>query len=140
VFYWLVLKSAQDGFALWWGDKVMTDEYSCRGSVSTFITITRKNNAIATVTPMRQAIPALLDESARRAFGFPDPPAWLVALAVGGLRPRGWLLAWLPVHRRPRLRTQLPHRSYLQGWVTENLGPRWIADRRISSAEKHSRS
>jgi hypothetical protein len=26
VFYWLVLKSAQDGFALWWGDKVMTDE------------------------------------------------------------------------------------------------------------------
>jgi hypothetical protein len=89
---------------------------------------------------VRRAIPALLDETTRRAFGFPDPPAWLAALATGGLKLRGWLLAWLPVQRRPRLRTQLPHRSYPQGWGMEDLGPRWIAGRPTTPTDQRPRS
>jgi hypothetical protein len=40
VFYWLVLKSAQDGFALWWGDKVMTDELCNKGMGNVWIIMT----------------------------------------------------------------------------------------------------
>lgn len=85
---------------------------------------------------VRRTIPALLDESNRRAFGFPEPPAWLAALATGALRLRGRLLAWLPVRRQPRLRTQLCHRSYPKGWVLEDLGPRWIAGRSAPPVER----
>lgn len=76
---------------------------------------------------VRRTIHALLDEANRRAFGFPEPPAWLAALATGALRLRAGLLKLLPVRWRPRLRTRLPHRSYPGGWTLNDLGPAWIA-------------
>lgn len=76
---------------------------------------------------VRAAIPALLDDASRRAFGFAESPPWLARLVHWALRLRARLLALLPVRRRPRLRTHLCHRSYPNGWTVTDLGPPWIA-------------
>ena len=81
---------------------------------------------------VRAAIPALLDETSRQAFGFREPPAWLSSTVIAALRIRGMLLRVLPARRRPRLRTRMTHRSYPKGWALTDLGPPWIAGKDAS--------
>jgi hypothetical protein len=72
---------------------------------------------------VRGAIHAMLDEPVLAAFGFPRP-SWLARrFVVGALKLRARVLRWLPPRRRPRLRTQLRHRSYPRGYRIEELGP-----------------
>jgi hypothetical protein len=72
---------------------------------------------------VRQSIHTLLDEPLRRCFGFEDPTPLFGRLVPVLLRWRGRLTALLPRRRRPRLRTQLRHRSYRDGYDIERLGP-----------------
>jgi hypothetical protein len=69
------------------------------------------------------AIAALMDERLRKAIGFPQPPRALVRAVEAALRARARAVAILPPRRRPKLRTQLRHRSYKDGWRLEALGP-----------------
>jgi ER-bound oxygenase mpaB/B'/Rubber oxygenase, catalytic domain len=88
---------------------------------------------------VRRSIHALLDESSRRAFGFPEPSPWLEWLVTLALRLRRKLLGLLPVRGHPRLRTRMRHRSYPRGWQLADLGPPWIAGKPTpapSSGEK----
>jgi hypothetical protein len=66
---------------------------------------------------------ALMDAPLLAAFGFPEPGPRLRAMVAGALRLRS-RAAWLLGERsRPRLRSELRHRSYPRGWRTEELGP-----------------
>ena len=72
---------------------------------------------------VRKTIYALLDDSVIEAFGF-DRPSYLMRRLIGGaLCLRGPLAGLFPARRRPRLRTQMPHPSYPNGYVIEELGP-----------------
>ncbi|MGQ0602563.1 MAG: oxygenase MpaB family protein [Anaerolineales bacterium] len=66
----------------------------------------------------------LMDDALLAAFRYPTPPAWLRGLVQGALQLRGRLIRWLPPRTRPRLRTAQPHRTYPNGYVIEDLGPR----------------
>ncbi|MBI1832292.1 MAG: DUF2236 domain-containing protein [Planctomycetes bacterium] len=71
----------------------------------------------------RRAIYAIMDDTLLEAFGFPKPwgiTRWLVTRT---LKLRGWLAGWLPQRTKPRLRTEMGHPSYPDGYVIENLGP-----------------
>lgn len=65
---------------------------------------------------VRGAIHALLDEPLRKAFGFEPASPLLGRLVPQALRWRGRLTGLLPARRRPRLRTQIPRRSYRGGY------------------------
>jgi hypothetical protein len=69
------------------------------------------------------AISSLMDERLRAAIGFPPPPRAMIAAVEGALRTRARVLRLLPPRRRPKLRTQLRHRTYPDGYVLEALGP-----------------
>ncbi|MEW6119777.1 MAG: oxygenase MpaB family protein [Pseudomonadota bacterium] len=71
---------------------------------------------------VRANIHTLLDYPLRTAFDFPEPGRLAQALAPGLLRLRAQALRILPKRRRPRLRTQMSHRSYPNGYVLDNLG------------------
>jgi hypothetical protein len=66
---------------------------------------------------------ALMDDMILEGFGFPRPSLGMRALVTGGLGLRAWLLRWLPARRMPRLRTEMIHRTYPQGYRIETLGP-----------------
>jgi hypothetical protein len=72
---------------------------------------------------VRSAIYSLLDDSLIDAFGFPRPSRLMRHLVPRALRLRGALAGWLPPRRRPRLRTEMRHPSYPEGYVIEQLGP-----------------
>lgn len=72
---------------------------------------------------VRQAIYALLDAPARRAFGFPDPSPLISALVMAAMRARAVALRVLPRRRRPSLRTAMTHPTYPKGYEIETLGP-----------------
>jgi hypothetical protein len=72
---------------------------------------------------VRVGIHALLDEPVLEAFGFPRPSNLTRRLVTGALRLRARALRWLPPRQKPRLRTEMKHRSYPQGYVIEQLGP-----------------
>jgi len=72
---------------------------------------------------VRSAIYALLDDPLREAFGFPPGPRWTRWLVPVALRLRARLLRFLPARPRPRLRTELRHRTYPAGYTIEQLGP-----------------
>ena len=72
---------------------------------------------------VRRAIYALLDDSVIEGFGFPRPSPVMRVLVTGALKLRARLVRWLPARRRPRLRTELRHRSYPRGYTIEELGP-----------------
>ncbi len=77
-------------------------------------------------TPTRlgaHAIAALMDERLREAIGFPPPRRMVVRAVEGALRSRARALRFLPPRRKPKLRTELRHRTYPQGYVIEALGP-----------------
>jgi hypothetical protein len=71
----------------------------------------------------RRVIYALLDDPLIDAFGFPRPSNLMRRLVEGGLRLRARTLRWLPVRRRPRLRTEMRHPTYPHGYTIEQLGP-----------------
>jgi len=69
------------------------------------------------------AVHALMDEPLLAAFGFPEPGPRLRRLVTGALRARSAVVRQLPERKRPRLRSEMRHRTYPQGWRTESLGP-----------------
>lgn len=71
---------------------------------------------------VRLNIHALLDDSLREAFGFPQPARPIRWLAPALLRTRARLLRVLPRRRTPRLRTRQPHPTYPAGYEIEALG------------------
>jgi hypothetical protein len=97
---------------------------------------TRPSEAVATATRemfagwfprpfaplVRRSISGLLDDRTRAAFGF--APAGPLGRLVGpAMKARALALRLLPKRRRPRLRTEMAHRSYREGWRIETLGP-----------------
>lgn len=66
---------------------------------------------------------ALMDERLLAAFGFPEPGPRLRAAVEGALRLRSRAARLLGERRAPRLRSALRHRSYPDGYRTEELGP-----------------
>ena len=78
-------------------------------------------NVLAPV--VRSAIYALLDERVIDAFGFPQPSRLVRVVVPGVLRLRGRVGRFLPPRRHPRLRTQIGHSTYPDGYVIEHLGP-----------------
>jgi hypothetical protein len=76
------------------------------------------------VSPLvRSAIYALLDDRLIEAFGFPRP--WLLMrwLVPRALRLRATVVRFLPPRRKARLRTEMGHPTYPEGYVIEQLGP-----------------
>ena len=72
---------------------------------------------------VRQAMYAIMDEPLLDGFGFPKPsPAMRKSVGIA-LQSRAWLLRFLPARRKPRLRTEMTHRSYPHGYRIEELGP-----------------
>jgi len=72
---------------------------------------------------VRQAMYAIMDEPLLDGFGFPKPsPAMRKSVEIA-LQSRAWLLRFLPARRKPRLRTEMTHRSYPHGYRIEELGP-----------------
>lgn len=71
----------------------------------------------------RRAIYALMDDSLIAAFGFPRPTRAMRGLVDRSMWLRAWGLRRLPARRRPRLRTEMGHRSYRGGYRIEELGP-----------------
>jgi hypothetical protein len=72
---------------------------------------------------VRRVIYALLDDPLIAAFGFLRPSRLTRGLVEGGLRLRARALRCLPAQRRPRLRTDMPHPTYPEGYTIEQLGP-----------------
>jgi hypothetical protein len=70
------------------------------------------------------AIAALMDDRLREAIGFPRPPQPIARAVEGSLRARAKVLRLLPPRRKPKLRTQIRHRTYPQGYSIEALGPK----------------
>jgi ER-bound oxygenase mpaB/B'/Rubber oxygenase, catalytic domain len=70
-----------------------------------------------------RAIYALMDDPLLDAFGFPRPRPALRRAVEGALRARARAVALLPPRRRARLRTDLRHRTYPEGYEVERLGP-----------------
>lgn len=66
---------------------------------------------------------SLMDPPLRAAFGYPDPPAAVVATSRGALRLRGRVLAHLPARRTPLHARDVPRiRSYPHGYDVDALG------------------
>jgi hypothetical protein len=72
---------------------------------------------------VRQAIYALLDEPARKAFGFPEPNRVVARALLGVMRARAWALRRAPRRAQPALRTKLRRPTYPQGYDIDKLGP-----------------
>jgi hypothetical protein len=72
---------------------------------------------------VRSAIYALLDDRLIEAFGFPRPAPLMRCLVPGALRLRKACVRLLPPRRKPRLRTEMGHPTYPDGYVIEHLGP-----------------
>ena len=72
---------------------------------------------------VRSAIYALLDYRLIESFGFPQPSRLMRRLVPGALRLRARFVRLLPPLKEPRLRTEMGHPTYPQGYVIEHLGP-----------------
>jgi hypothetical protein len=72
---------------------------------------------------VRSTIYALLDEPLIDAFGFSRPSNVMRRLVPAILRLRAGIAAFSPPRRHPRLRTQMRHPTYPDGYVIEHLGP-----------------
>jgi hypothetical protein len=77
---------------------------------------------------VRSAILAMLDDPLVEAFGFPRPSRLMRWLVPACLRLRSRLNQYLPARRRPRLRTEMKHRAYPEGYSIERLGPHALSD------------
>ncbi len=65
----------------------------------------------------------MMDDTLLTAFGFPRPPALLRRLVEGALKGKARIVRRLPGRRRPRMRTEMKHRTYPEGYRIEELGP-----------------
>ena len=72
---------------------------------------------------VRSAIHALLDDQLIQAFGFPQPSRLMRWVMPAILRLRAGGVGLLPPRRKPRLRTETRHPTYVNGYVIEQLGP-----------------
>jgi len=72
---------------------------------------------------VRSAIHALLDDRLIEAFGFPQPSPLMRWLVPGALRLRAGFVRLLPPLKEPRLRTEIGHPTYPEGYLIEHLGP-----------------
>lgn len=72
---------------------------------------------------VRASIHALLDVRLRLAFVFPTPSPGYVRAVDGAMQLRARIMRWLPKRRTPRMRTEMRHRTYPDGWRLEDLGP-----------------
>ena len=72
---------------------------------------------------VRGAVLALLDPPLIEAFGFPKPSPLMKRVVPAAVRLRGRIAGWLPERKRPRLRTEIRHRSYPKGYEVVELGP-----------------
>jgi hypothetical protein len=70
-----------------------------------------------------RALYAVMDEPLLTAFGFEPPSRPLRRAVKTALRLRARVVRALPPRRRPRLRTELRHRTYPDGYRIEELGP-----------------
>jgi hypothetical protein len=71
----------------------------------------------------RPAIYALMDDPLLDAFGFPRPSKAMRLTVEAALAMRAFGLRLMPARRRPKLRTEMRHRSYPDGYSIEQLGP-----------------
>jgi hypothetical protein len=67
---------------------------------------------------------AMMDDTLLTAFGFPHPPVLMRRIVEGALKVRARIVRRLPSRRRPRMRTEMRHRTYPEGYRIEELGPR----------------
>ena len=75
---------------------------------------------------VRYGIYAMLDERMLAAFGFPRPPAFMPKLVNFALKARGKFVRFLPPRKQARFFTDIPNRTYPQGYDLAKLGPpRW---------------
>src|SRR5262245_50097783 len=72
---------------------------------------------------VRSTIYALLDDRLIESFGFPQSSRLMRWLVPGALRLRAGFARLLPPDRKPRLRTEMGHPTYPDGYVIEHLGP-----------------
>lgn len=66
---------------------------------------------------------AMLDESLRRAFGFPAPPGWIKPMLEFLLKLRARAVRLLGPRTRPYIVADEPSRTYPHGYSIEQLGP-----------------
>lgn len=72
---------------------------------------------------VEQGLYSFMDDALLRAFGFPKPHASIRWLAHNGLKLLGWLLRFMPPRSKPYLYTEIPSRTYPNGFKVEELGP-----------------
>ena len=72
---------------------------------------------------VRSTIYALLDDRLIESFGFPPSSRLMRWLVPGALRLRAGVVRLLPPLKKPRLRTEMEHPTYPDGYVIEHLGP-----------------
>ena len=66
---------------------------------------------------------SLMDDRLLDAFHFPKPPSGMRHLVEGFLRFRSRIVRRLSERSRPRMRSEMRHRTYPDGYLTEELGP-----------------
>jgi hypothetical protein len=66
---------------------------------------------------------SLMDDRLLDAFHFPKPPSGMRHLVEGFLRIRSRIVRRLSERSRPRMRSEMRHRTYPDGYRTEELGP-----------------
>jgi hypothetical protein len=71
----------------------------------------------------RRGIQAILDDHLLDALGYPRSAPALRRTAYVAVRARGRASKLLGERRRPRVRTEMQHRSYPEGYAIETLGP-----------------
>jgi hypothetical protein len=72
---------------------------------------------------VRSTIYSLLDDRLIESFGFPQSSRLMRWLVPGVLRLRAGFARWLPPLKKPRLRTEMGHPTYPDGYMIEHLGP-----------------
>ena len=72
---------------------------------------------------VRHGIYAMLDDSMLEAFGFPRPLPFMPKLVRFALKMRGKIVRFFPPGKQPHFFTDIPNRTYLQGYEISELGP-----------------
>lgn len=75
---------------------------------------------------VRRVIYAMLDDSTRHAFGFPESSRLLKYFVRQALRWRGKLVSLMPKRRKPRLRTEMGHPSYPNDYQVDDIWPTYL--------------
>jgi hypothetical protein len=74
---------------------------------------------------IRQVVYGFLDEPLRKAFGYPKANPAIKAASHAGLWMVGRVMRFMPPRRTPFHFTELPTRTYPQGFQPEELGARY---------------